>query len=121
MTLRVTNDEVKELIDTDRVVDSFIITANLIVTEELTSAGHSDARMKQIELYLAAHFVALAEEHGGLQRSETGSGMELMANVYDKGYQMTRYGQQALALDTSGMLASSGSAAKHLSARMVVV
>ncbi len=121
MTSRVTADEVGELIDTDRTLDSFIITASLIVTEELASAGHSNARLTQIELYLAAHFVALAEERGGLQRWQVGDSAELIANVYDKGFQMTRYGQQAMALDTSGALSAMSSTSKHLSALLTVV
>ncbi len=121
MVTRVTDDEVKEIIDTNRACDPFIDTANLIVTEELISAGHSAARLKQIELYLAAHFVAIAEERGGLQRTQTGDSAELIANVYDKGYQMTRYGQQAMAIETTGILAASGASAKHLSAKLSVV
>ena len=109
MAVRVTSIEIKGLVDTERDVDQFIETANLIVDEELLSEGHSDARLKQIELYLAAHFLTITEEHGGLMSSSEGESKETF-NPGDEGkgggYQMTRYGQQAMALDVSGVLSS---------------
>lgn len=109
MVARVTNTEVKALVDTDRDVGIFIEGANIIVDEELLGEGHSASRLKQIELYLAAHLLAIAEERGGLMSSSEGESKETF-NPGDLGkaggYQMTRFGQQALALDKSGVLAS---------------
>ncbi len=109
MAVRVTSVEVKGLVDTDRDVDQFIETANLIVDEGLLDVGHSEPRLKQIELYLSGHFLTITEEHGGLMSSSEGESKETF-NPGDEGkgggYQMTRYGQQALALDTSGTLSA---------------
>lgn len=103
MTL-VTDAEVKKIIDTELDTTPFITTAHLIVTEDLGSAGYSSDRQKQIELYLAAHFTALMEEGGGITRRRMGDSDESYALVKGNGLMLTRYGQQAMAFDTSGIL-----------------
>ena len=108
MTARVTAEAVKEVVATtiadDVVLTNHIDTANLLITEHLASVGLSDRMLQKIELYLAAHYVALTEEGGGLTRSKLGDGDDSFANVYDQGLRSTRYGQNALALDTTGTL-----------------
>ena len=91
-------------------LDTFIQTADLLVTEELGSRGLSTNRLTQIELYLAAHFATVTYERGGLQSQRIGfQGPE---DVYkaldkdDKGFMSTRFGQQAVSLDSSGRLAA---------------
>lgn len=108
MALRVTAHEVKEIINTsiaDNVVKaSMITTANILITDTLSSVGHSTAILKLIELYLAAHFVAVTEEHGGLISESFGDAEQKYSDVYGESLNGTRYGQQALAIDTSGLL-----------------
>lgn len=110
MSARVTADEVKEVVNTkigaDVILTSMIDTANVYIDTHLLSAGHSDQILEKIELYLAAHFVSLTEEQGGLTRAKLGDADESFANVYDQGLKSTRFGQQALVLDTSGILNS---------------
>ncbi len=102
---RVTSSEVKALITTSFDVDPLIATANLIVDEVLVGQGMTDARLKTIELWLSAHFVAVAEERGALMSSNKGSSEETYKIEVGEGLRMTRFGQQALALDTTGILA----------------
>ncbi len=108
MTSRVVAAEVKEIITTDikdEVVESnFIETANAIVTEQLGSSTLTDLMLKKIEQYLAAHFVALTEEGGGLIGDKVGESSSFYANIYKAGLKSTRFGQQALAFDTTGAL-----------------
>lgn len=108
--MTVTSAQVEAIIDTDRDCDPFIATAQLIVTEELADSTLSDDRKDQIVLYLAAHFVCLAEEAGGLRRQRMGESDESYRVPGDKdtGFAFTRYGQQAILLDTTGRLASIG-------------
>jgi len=88
-------------------VTSQVETASLLVEETLASQGLTEARLKQIELYLAAHFVAINTEKGAIIRDSKGeSRQDYAPNSYGKGLQSTRYGQQAAMLDTSGLLAS---------------
>jgi len=120
---RVTAGAVKEVVPT-KIADSvvltnFIDTANLFVDTHLASAGHTDAILAKIELYLAAHYVALTEEQGGLTRSKLGDADESFANIYGQGLKATRFGQQALAIDTTGILNSV--AATQLKAEFRVV
>lgn len=108
MSARVTADEVREIVETsitdDALATNHITTANLIVDEHLATSGLSDDMLKRIELYLAAHYVALTEERGGLTRNKLGDGDESYANVYEAGYHSTRFGQTALSLDSTGLL-----------------
>jgi len=112
VSARVTGEGVKAIIDTSKsdedVLAHMIDTANLYVDTHLLSAGHPEPILVKIELYLAAHLVALTEERGGLTRSKMGDAGESLANVYKDGFRSTRYGQMALTLDTSGTLASLG-------------
>jgi hypothetical protein len=106
---RVTGAELKELVATSKteqvLEDNFIDTAHQFIEANLLGAGHSEAILKKIELYLAAHFLALTEELGGLVRDTMGDSAQSMANVYKAGLRSTRFGQVALDLDTSGTLA----------------
>ena len=105
---RVTTTEVDKIFDVETIgdLDTFIATANLLVTEELGSAGLSSDRLKQIELYLAAHFAAVTFEKGGLRRQKIGDAEEdyKVLGASAIGLVSTRYGQQAIALDSSGTL-----------------
>ncbi len=110
MGARTTADGVKSIIETSindaDVLGQMINTANLYVDEHLVpTAGHSDAMLTEIEKYLAAHFVALTEEKGGVTRSKMGDADESYANVFESGFNSTRYGQTAVVLDSSGILA----------------
>lgn len=105
---RVTSSEVGNLIKTNFDVDAFIATATLMVDETLVGQGLSDARLIQIELWLAAHFVAVAEERGALLGSNKGESEEEYGVKVGEGLNMTRFGQQALMLDTTGLLAEQG-------------
>lgn len=106
MAHRVSDAEVKELFDDDVGFDTtnFIDTANVIINEHLASVISSVELLTKIELYLAAHFVTLTFERGGLVRSAALDASETYANVFKSGFRSTRYGQQALALDYTSTL-----------------
>lgn len=119
MGTRVTGAELKEIIDTnvaDQILETqFIDTANTFVNEQLLTAGLTDAMLKKIELYLAAHFLAISEEHGGLVVEKIGDATNMLADVYKNGgLYGTRFGQQAILLDTSDTLARFGTQRKAL-------
>jgi hypothetical protein len=114
-TARVTSAEILAILPLDDSndgnppdVESYIISANLFVSEELSSAGLSVARLKQIELYLAAHFATVTLEKGGLTRQKIGESedyFQAWSNT-ETGIKSTRYGQQAVMLDSSGTLSA---------------
>ncbi len=109
MALRVKADDVLEIIDTDLdegiIRNSMITIASNYIDVHLASAGHSAATLKHIELYLAAHFVAITEEKGGIVEDEFADAKVKFSDVYADGFNSTRYGQMAINLDTSGNLA----------------
>jgi hypothetical protein len=101
---RVTDAEVKKILDTSIDTTPFIATATLLVDEELATSGMSEARLAQVELYLAAHFACAKDPR--VTQEKVGDG----SNTYQVtkggiGLNATAYGEQATMLDTSGRLA----------------
>lgn len=110
--MAVTADDVRAIYSTalsDSQLEPFIDQSALIVSEELSGKGLSEGRLDLITKYLAAHFLVLTEENGGLRRSKLGDADESYVAPQDKvfGLNSTRFGQQAVGLDTSGTLAAS--------------
>lgn len=112
MAHRVTDAEVKEIIETDLDdLTAFIEPANILVTDLLSAKGYSADRLKEIERWLSAHFTAMLENKARVVEEGVGESRarygENTRGVLGPGLSLTRYGQQALALDTSGTLMSS--------------
>jgi hypothetical protein len=121
---RVTVDQVKEIIETsipDAVITSSMIeTATLYVDEHLLELGYTDAMLERIELYLAAHFVAITEEQGAMKFDKLGDASSAWeTSFFEVGLKSTRFGQTALTLDSSGTLANVGSASFKAEFRVV--
>lgn len=116
-TARITVDELKEIFETamsDAQLAAFVNTATLVVTEELTGQGLSAGRLKQIELYLSAHYAHTNDprfqtENTAGEHSYTAQGKT------DMGLNATFYGQQVLMLDTTGKLAKAAAGLKRAS------
>lgn len=118
MANRVTTTEVKAIISTSRIdIDAFISAANSLVTDELTDCGYSDTRLKEIERWLAAHFIATAPESssntiGGSKEIEEievdDSRIRYAIDSLGRSLPTTSYGKQAMLLDTCGKLAAIG-------------
>jgi hypothetical protein len=109
--MSVTDSDVKAVIDTTRDTSPFITTAQLVVDEQLLTKGFSADRLDAITVYLAAHFVAIAEpsSRSNLTSEKMGDASETYRVAIAKlgvGFNATPYGQQAIALDTSGTLAA---------------
>ena len=112
---RTTAEDVRQVIevDTESTPDltPFILVANELVTEHCVGAGLTDARLKLIETWLAAHFyearmeLATSESVGGASKSYQRPS-ELFLH-------QTKHGQTALMLDTSGNLAALSTSRKH--------
>lgn len=109
----------------DSVEDSdlaeFVSAAELVVTEDLAGVSLSISRRELITKYLAAHFAVLTLERGGLVRQEIGESSDTYkeGSNTQMGYLMTRFGQQAIALDTSGTLATNATPKQKAEFRVV--
>ena len=117
--MAIADADVKAIIDTNRLTTPFITTAELIVSEDLSGQGYSAGRLDQITLYLAAHFVAITEERGNLTKHTKGDASEEYAMELGSGLRLTRYGQQAMDLDTSGVLKAQASKALKAEFRVI--
>lgn len=112
MATRVTVDEVAAIlpgvVSDNEELQPYIDVATLIVTEELALAGHSSDRLKQIELYLSAHFAVITLERGGMVKQKVGDAEETyqVPGFNTVGLVTTRFGQQVVILDSSGKLAA---------------
>ena len=119
----VTTDEVKKLLAIEEEVNltTFIAAADLIVSEDLASTSLTTDRKKLITLFLAAHFATLSLEKGGLTRYEVGESSESYkaGSDLDRGFSLTRYGQQAISLDNSGTLARNATPTQKAEFRVV--
>lgn len=106
---RVTKQEVLEIIDTDiENIEPFILAATGLVDAKLVGSGLVTAQLKEIERWLAAHFTAIREDGARVVEEEEGESRrrfgENTRGVLGQQLLLTRYGQQAVALDTSGIL-----------------
>ena len=89
---------------TDDQIDPFIQTANIMVTEYLAGSdcGLSDDLLKEIETYLAAHFVTLRDR---IVQREAADGVSFdYQGSTDAGLDSSQYGQTAQILDSCGKL-----------------
>lgn len=85
-------------------LDTYIATASLLVDEVLLGAGYTEARLKQIELYLSAHFAVLGLDGGQIKSEKLGDASVTIAGKFETGLSLTRFGQQAMFMDTVGVL-----------------
>ena len=109
MSTRVTAYEVKQIIDTDladSVVEAFILGANYTVTEVLgDDTDLADGHKKEIERWLSAHLLASTREQQ-IQKAGAGGASVTYQGQTGNGLGATLYGQQVLALDTTGKMAA---------------
>lgn len=104
---RVDADQVSDVISTSLTegqVNAMINTAHLVVEQHLTTQGLSADLLTQIELWLSAHFVCIRDPRKKQVKVDEVS-VTFQGEV-GMGLQGTMYGQQALALDPTGSLAS---------------
>jgi hypothetical protein len=104
MANRVTDSEVKTILDTDITTTPFINTANLFINENTTLLELSDDRLYQIELYLSAHFACTLDPR--ITQEKIGDATNTYQLKSGLGLDATMYGQTAKMLDTTGTLAN---------------
>jgi hypothetical protein len=111
MAVRALQDKVADLVGVDKdsitaaAYNTHINLANNIVDDKLGSSSLSEELLTDIETLLAAHFVALSQ--GPLTRYRVGESEEDYRQPDSKaaGFLATNWGQQAVALDPTGILA----------------
>lgn len=105
-------------------LQSFLdLAVDMVAEAGLVAKGLSPTRIDAITLYVMAHFLLISQESGGIQEEKVGDAQQTYV-PQDKGatgLSTTRFGRQALMLDTSGSLASLTAGSNLLPAQFRVV
>ncbi len=109
---RVNRSEIREILEDDanianHIIDVFITTANILVTDALGSSSLSSSILKEIERYITAHLIAQTKIRQ-TQTEEVDDVRATYTGKFGEGLKATTYGQVALTLDTSGKLGQLG-------------
>lgn len=107
---RVTEDEVEALFDfVESSIDlvPFMAAAYYTVNQHLQDSIDNEDLLKEIERWLAAHFLAIRQKQTS-KEAISGAISETYEGKYDLGLNFTRYGQQAMILDPTGKLSKLG-------------
>lgn len=105
--MRTSEESVSEIVEVDGNIDllPFIETATALVDEVEaadTNGVLSSTRLELIERWLAAHFYAMRDPRAVSERAGP-VGATYQSKV-DLGFAASHYGQQAMALDSTGKL-----------------
>jgi len=104
---RVTDADVKQILDTDVSTTPFILSANLLVDQWLLDKGLSEALLTEIERWVAAHLTCMLDPRESQKRMGD-QAVSFDQGTLTEGLGWTRYGQQAMLLDSSGTLTAVG-------------
>lgn len=110
---RTTDAAVQGIIDHDATISltPFIEIANDLVTDLCTDSGYTAAKLELIERWLSAHFYHILDPQVVSEKAGP-VGVNYQQKV-DLGFNQTRYGQQAMRIDTAGNLAALDKRAKE--------
>ena len=104
-----TTADVAKVITTTEDVSFFLEMAAMVVSEQLEDKGLSDLREKMIEVYLAAHYIAVTDPDTDLVKEKMGEAETTYKTPANSdNYRSTKYGIEAINLDWTGTLESSG-------------
>lgn len=114
MATRTTAKKVKEIIKTNLTedqVEPYVISANVFVSN-IFGTGTSDL-LAEIERWVSAHMIASTKTRQATNE-KAGTASVTYSGQYGQGLASTSYGQMAMALDSTGVLASLGGKAIQL-------
>lgn len=122
MPIRVDDVNLRSILKCGASVDLLIFmqSANTIVDDFLSTSSLSTGSLKLIETYIAAHLYTVTEERGSLASETIGDATEKYHNTYKAGFGSTRFGQQAIVLDTTGTLARESAKAEKTATKSAV-
>jgi len=84
-------------------IEPYISAANSLVDELLLDQGYSDAILKQIEIWLAAHFLAIRDPQIASEQTNN-KNVSYLGLVGLEGLKQTRFGTQVMMFDYKGIL-----------------
>lgn len=103
MAARVSDAEVREIMDTEvSDLSAFITAANLTVDRRLKGQGLQDDELKEIERWLAAHLATAKDPR--VSKESIGDASSTYQGGSGLGLDSSRYGQMVQSLDPTGRL-----------------
>lgn len=110
---RATPTSIAAIIELDETIGliPFIAAANALVDEIAGESGHDEPRLTLIETWLAAHFYTVRDPRSTAERAGPVSANYQSAVAL--GLNTSHYGQMAMTLDTSGLLAAMATGKKR--------
>ena len=107
MAVRTTDAKVKGIIEVDPLISltPFIEAASGLVDDLLDQdpPGFTTVKLERIERWLSAHFYAIRDQRVASEKADVVS--QNFQYKVGLGFNQTIYGQQAMMIDTSGILA----------------
>ena len=103
---RVSENEVKRIMDTTLAVDAlapFVTAAHNLIDDVLDGQGYSIAQLRDIEMWLAAHFAAVKDPL--IEQEKTGDTTTKYQRKVGDGLNSTEYGRRVMLLEHRGILA----------------
>ena len=103
--------DVKDILGPTAIEDTtpYIRSANILITKVLGAEDLTAAHMKEIEIWLSAHFASMQDpKESEVQIDRTRAKFDGQTGL---GLDFTRFGQQVKILDTTGLLAALDTAA----------
>lgn len=113
MAVRVTHDEVLDIMDSGctvshTVIDTLIISANATINSVFENdTTMTETMLKEIERWFVGHMIASSLYRSTMQE-EIGEAKVIYTGKWGKMLEMTPYGQMVLTLDVTGKMAKSG-------------
>ena len=111
MSSRVTDAEVKEILDVDFDTTPFITLAHLYVDKYLKNEScFTEEMLHEMERWLAAHYACVRQRaKGDVVEERIGTAQErYQEQKMGSGFESTTYGQNAKEMDCSGLMSQSG-------------
>ncbi len=118
--IRVSAADVKKIIATalvDDEIDAYILAAHQSVESTLAEEDVGEALKKEIERWLAAHFMATTRDQQ-LQQASAGPASATFQGKTAMGLNSTFYGQQVMVLDHTGAYRDMADGQKTKTARI---
>ena len=110
MARRVSDTDVKKIIDTDLDdIIPFIDVANITVTNVVGGENLGASVLKELERWLSAHFIAVRDPVALKEKvddAETTHALAISNTIEGLGLNSTPYGQQVILIDPSGKFAT---------------
>lgn len=115
---RVTADEVKAIIQTnvtDTQMQEYIFSAEVLLSSAFANRGLADDIYKEVTRWVTAHLIASSRDRQAREEGAGGAYVKYTGLSYT-GLRGTTYGQHAITLDPTGVLAMMAGKVVHFKA-----